>query len=83
MEKKLGIIAGEPLSQGFLSGKYGKNHTFLKTDSRSRYPKKLIQKLLVKSRKFESATKIGSWEEVRAGFIKKQRENREVFSFGG
>ena len=58
-QKGIGIIAAEPLSQGFLSGKYKINHTFPKTDSRSRYPKKLIHKLLSKSKKFKIMTRDG------------------------
>ena len=39
-----------------LSGKYKMNQTFPKTDSRSRYPKKLILKLLSRSKKFQIMT---------------------------
>jgi len=55
-QKGVGIIVGEPLAQGFLSGKYKMNQTFPKTDSRSRYPKKLILKLLSRSKEFQIMT---------------------------
>jgi len=45
-KKRIGIIVAEPLSQGFLTGKYKPNHVFSSDDVRSGYEKKLLQRKL-------------------------------------
>jgi len=52
-ENGVGVIASEPISQGFLTGKYHKNHVFPDTDVRCRFPMELINTLVEKSEKFE------------------------------
>ena len=51
-KNNVGIIAAEPLSQGFLTGKYLSKHSFSSTDVRSRFPKKLTKLLIERSKKF-------------------------------
>ena len=68
-QKGIGIIVAEPLAQGFLSGKYTMNHIFSKTDSRSRYPKKLIQRLLSRGEKFQNITNNIKLNELALSYI--------------
>lgn len=66
----IGIIAAEPLGQGFLTGKYKKNHNFSHTDIRNRYPKKLIGRLIDQSKKFEFLkTKFRSLNQIALAYV--------------
>ena len=43
LEKNIGIIAREPLANGFLTGKYSKVSTFEEGDIRSSWPRKVVE----------------------------------------
>jgi aryl-alcohol dehydrogenase-like predicted oxidoreductase len=51
-KNNVGIIASEPLAQGFLTGKYTKNHIFPKEDVRTNFERKIIEERISKSREF-------------------------------
>lgn len=51
-KKKIGIIASEPLAQGFLTGKYQENHTFPKQDVRSNFEKKILKERIRRAKEF-------------------------------
>jgi aryl-alcohol dehydrogenase-like predicted oxidoreductase len=51
-KNNVGIIASEPLSQGFLTGKYLKNHIFSKQDVRSNFKKNVIEEKISKANEF-------------------------------
>ena len=51
-KNKVGIIASEPLAQGFLTGKYQKEHIFAKQDVRSNFERSVIEDRISKSKEF-------------------------------
>ncbi len=56
-KKGVGVIAAEPLSQGFLTGKYAKDHFFPKSDIRSKsYDSNAIKTKIERSEQFKFLT---------------------------
>lgn len=52
-KENVGIIVAEPLSQGFLTGKYESGHIFPATDLRSTFSKEEIEKRIAQSNQFK------------------------------
>lgn len=52
-KENVGIIVAEPLSQGFLTGKYTRGHIFPSTDFRSTFSKEEIEKRIEQSNQFK------------------------------
>lgn len=52
-KENVGVIVAEPLSQGFLSGKYSSGHIFPSTDIRSTFSKDEIEKRIEQSNRFK------------------------------
>ncbi len=51
-KNNVGIIASEPLAQGFLTGKYTKNHIFPTEDVRTNFERRIIEERISKAREF-------------------------------
>ena len=71
----VGIIVAEPLSQGFLTGKYNKNTSFPKTDVRSRYSVEEIKTKLERSQQFQFfSNKSRTMNQVALAYVLSREE---------
>ncbi len=75
-KRGVGIIAAEPLSQGFLSGKYGLDHSFHRTDIRSiSYAPEQVKKKIKRSRQFQFlVNEKRTMNQVAIAYVLSQKE---------